>query len=409
MTLPINTWLSNACLIIFFVLVILNLIRAKPQVSTIKNKRKLLYSVLPLFFLLFFGLLGSANLDDSFRFFEKSISLLLSPLIFIFFTQNQLKMAKSTLLKGLFIGSTVSMLYLLVMVFYHYFDNQEGFAIHADLFNYYHTHYNFTNALGMHPTYLGIYYLTCLFFLREITNKKPIRLLWLGLLLFTLLFINSRVIFLILFLYGLLSYGQYLKKALVAKKSKIIVFSALAILIGGAVLSVMLSKTYIAHRLMNLYQFELSGNKEQSINQQNIGNPRWIRWQSALTLIKEKPLLGHGTADEYIMLNEQFKKDGLKYVVDSNYNAHNQFLGYGIRFGILGIIVLFHFFVQNIRRAIILKDMAVFMSFVAIFLICLFENYFDRNFGITFSAIFLTIFTYMMFEANPIQKETLDG
>jgi O-antigen ligase len=172
--------------------------------------------------------------------------------------------------------------------------------------------------------------------------------------------------------------------------------------------SIILSKTYIAHRIKNLYQFELSGKKEQVINGKNIGNPRWIRWQSAMNLIKEKPLLGHGTADEYIMLNEQFKKDGLQYVVDSNYNAHNQFLGYGIRFGILGIIVLLHFFVQNLKQAFQKRDPMVFMVFLSILLICIFENYFDRNFGITFSAIFLTILTFLMVEENPRNKDTIN-
>ncbi|WP_164674799.1 O-antigen ligase family protein [Flagellimonas maritima] len=362
----------------------------------------LLLSTVPLFILHLFGAIYTDYSSDSFHYLEKTISFLLVPLVFIYFCPLELRKIKGMLLKGLFYGSIVSILYLTAFNLYRYFSSQDSLHIGYDILGYYHTYIHFTRPIDQHPTYLGVYYLTALLFLKHINLKKQIKNLAIILLCLGILLVNSRVVFIGLFI---LVFFKALQKALkyirLKKIKKLVLFT---VVFGGIlILSInIISSTYIGDRFINIARFEMLTTPEGKVNSRTHSNPRFSRYISAFKLIKEKPIIGYGVADEYPRLKEQFKKDGLFYAAEEGYNAHNQFIGFAIRFGAIGLLVLSFFLISNIRLAIVTKEFNYALLGLIITCVSLTENYFDRNFGITFIAMFFTVFLYSIFPKKHI-------
>ena len=318
------------------------------------------------------------------------------PIIFISFTEAHLLKIRHALLRGLMVGSLVSLISLLGINLYHYFEGQDYFHFGLDLFNYYHTYHKFTLPLEQHPTYLGIYYLTALIFIGDIVGQKKVQYFLIILFGVGFLFLNSRVVFLaILILLGYRGF-QWIRKLILNKEFSRLLFLFLGFGLLIFFFAKFISQSYIGLRLKNIYRFEISTESEESFNSRSKSNPRMARYVSALKVIQEKPFFGHGTADEYPNLKKQFEKDGLQYAAQQNYNSHNLYIGYAIRFGFFGVLVLIFFIIANANLALREKEFDYFLFILIIACVNLVENYFDRNFGITFSALMFTIMSYQL-------------
>ena len=85
----------------------------------------LFYTTLLFFVLHVLGVFYSDYPEEGYRFLEKSISYLLVPIIFISFTEAHLLKIRHALLRGLMVGSLVSLISLLGINLYHYFEGQD--------------------------------------------------------------------------------------------------------------------------------------------------------------------------------------------------------------------------------------------------------------------------------------------
>tara|TARA_B100000949_G_scaffold234061_1_gene252039 strand:- start:264 stop:860 length:597 start_codon:yes stop_codon:yes gene_type:complete len=114
---------------------------------------------------------------------------------------------------------------------------------------------------------------------------------------------------------------------------------------------------------------------------------RFKIWQDIFGLIQKSPILGHGNLYSYELL---------KSLSNLELNAHNQYLEALLCSGLVGLIFLILYFVlpfimqkENINRHL-------FVSFTLLLLINLmFENLLNRQWGIVFSAYFMTYFTFI--------------
>lgn len=392
--LPLHTGVSNFLLIISLALVLLDIINNKKEVKFAERWKILLFTLLPFIFLHFIGLTYSKNPIQGFSYIERSLSFLLVPFILLFTTKNKILYFRSVVLKGLIIGSSISIIILLTINLFNYFIVQKSFHLGIDLFNYYHTYLKFTQPLDQHPTYLGVYYLTAIIFIDEFLRVKSLKYLVLILFGFGFLFLNSRIIFGLLLVWVLFYFVRIINISFRQKKySKLIII--FAFLIVGSITTVkILSKSYIGSRIKNIYKFELSSDIKVNFNSHSESNPRMVRYISAFKMIKAKPVFGYGTTGEKINLKEQFILDGLTLAAEQNYNSHNQYLGFTIRYGLIGLSILLFFFCCNFYLAWSSKNREYLFFTFMIASVCFFENYFDRNFGITFSAVFFTVFSY---------------
>src|SRR6056297_3660102 len=133
-------------------------------------------------------------------------------------------------------------------------------------------------------------------------------------------------------------------------------------------------------------------------------NLRQSLWSSAVALIKEKPLFGHGTAGEVKLLKDKYIAQGLKN--RDELNSHNQYLTTALQHGIVGLVFLMMaiscgFFYAFKRRKI---DNFLVLAIFAIGFIT--ESYLLRQKGILVFGIFLSMFLHSGAKLRKIRSVT---
>ena len=405
--LPLSTKLSNIFLILSLILSLCVVFLSKASYERRFSPKALKFTTIGIFLLILIGIFYTENREDSFGHIERSISFLLVPLIFFFAKGNFVIDVEKYLIRGILMGTIVSSCYLLSVTLLIYFSKHTGWQVGTDLFDYYHTNKYFTEPVDIHPNYLGVYILTALLFINNLVTKRLPQMVITSILVLTIIFLNARSIFLcglllILFFYVRRGFSTYRNKNFSWILPRILIVS---LFLAFSVL--LISKTYIGYRIGNIFKVEISTKSEENFNSKNSANPRLARWESAYNAFKKSFIFGHGTAAEKQVLQRQFYKDGLTMAADLKYDAHNQFLGFAVRFGIIGIGVLMFFFISNFTLAISTKNHPYAFLIVMLGIICLTENYLDRNYGITYVAVFFTTFTlncYTLKEKQQVAK-----
>ncbi|WP_394906550.1 O-antigen ligase family protein [uncultured Mesonia sp.] len=395
--LPIKTSISNIGLIGLVVTTLLSFVLHGFQL-----KGKLIYfflfSPMVFFIPLLWGVTYSPLKQEAFQEISKYIFLGLTPL-FLFRKDIPPKLFRNFAAYGLLAGAFISALALIAINIYHY--SQSDYPLHW-LLNHTFTNFNFTKPLpDMHPIYMGMYMAMALSILLFSKIKIPRLLKFLGFLVFSLciVFLASRII------YGV--YALLILLYLIHNLS----FKTFAALITAAVILLafsfsLLQKTYIYHKTVDGTFWELQDN----IGTYNTDNTykvdsRFSRWKVALELIQDKPILGYGGGTENEVLIEQYTQYNMSNSLERGYNAHNQYIGYVLRFGIFSVLLLLLYFFKNGVSAFKHQNL-LFLCFLTILFWCfMVENILDRNMGINFVALFGTLF-YAEFLAKADKKET---
>ncbi|HIP49377.1 MAG TPA: O-antigen ligase domain-containing protein [Lutibacter sp.] len=116
---------------------------------------------------------------------------------------------------------------------------------------------------------------------------------------------------------------------------------------------------------------------------------RLIKWHLATDIIKNNLWIGVGAGDHQDLLNKGYEKiqfqNGMKY----HYNAHNQYLEEGMKFGIIGIIVLLFFLGNSLILAFKQGNVFLIMMILFIAISALIESVFVRYHGIVFYSIII--------------------
>lgn len=394
LAVPLSTKLGNVALGLFLASLLFFFLD-KPKTSS----KIIWFSTVYLFALLLSGLLFSDNIPDAINLLGRYATYLLVPLFLLFLDKEQLMALKTRSLYGLIIGVTLASIILLTNNFIRYYSGRPLFTLDKDLFNYYHTYHCFTKILKIYPTYFGLYALLSLIASLEIIFAKrsssqkilvgvsvPIQLL-------TILFLNARIITGIASI--LLIYYSILLLKKVFFKSKIW-FSTL-ILVMLLVLTLLLNsirKTYMFSRFSQELVWDLTPNINTAYNGKYKADSRIVRWETALSVIKERPVFGYGSAMEKKVLHERFLTNGLNFAANNNYDSHNQYLSLAIEFGAIGLCLFLFYLSSNVYFSLQKKDKISAMFFVSLILIGVFENLFKNNSGIIFIAFFSNIFLF---------------
>lgn len=117
--------------------------------------------------------------------------------------------------------------------------------------------------------------------------------------------------------------------------------------------------------------------------------PRILLWRESVELIKEKPLFGWGTgAEKCVMHPDQYGFPNLQ----TDPHPHNQWLLYGIRFGLLGILALGWLFFVGCKLAYRTRNglLAIFMFLT--FCFSLTDRNLDFKTGIIFFGLLYGLF-----------------
>lgn len=345
--------------------------------------------ILPLIFSPFIFTDFTAQIEVIF----KRIFYLLIPLIIILLPNFIVKKVKKSASIGIVVGATLSSFFLIFINLKKYYSTRPLFSVDKDLFNYYHTNLNYTDILKFHPNYYGILVLFAILIILFYINKKKWIYILLIPLVVSIVFINSRLIFIFLFF---LMFVYFYKRLQVLFKYKIYAVSSLLIVFSLIIfsLNIILKDTYLHHRFSRAIKWEFTKNIDQHYYSNLKADSRISRWEVAVNAIKLKTLFGYGAANEKKVLEEHFTDRGMIHSVKENYDAHNQFLGFFLESGILGFALLLLFFMVNIYNLLNTGNSFSAILVLFIFISCIFENYLVRNAGINFTAFMLNLFLY---------------
>lgn len=130
-------------------------------------------------------------------------------------------------------------------------------------------------------------------------------------------------------------------------------------------------------------------NKEYNFS--TIGQ-RFEYWRNAIFVIKKYPIIGVGTGDVNEAMNKAYEERKTKLKPELRFRAHNQYLSFGVAFGIAGIL----FFIFILVAAPIVAKAFRYKTFLVFYAIALLsmltEDTIETQAGVTFFTFFMTFY-----------------
>lgn len=149
------------------------------------------------------------------------------------------------------------------------------------------------------------------------------------------------------------------------------------------------------------FQWQINQHEVISIDNQL---PRRIIWSEAVSLIQEKPLLGHGFGQVYDSLEKRYEAIGYTKGIANRFNAHNQFLESTLQLGIFGllwwIITLSYLIILAVKKR---DPWLAYFLFTAIAYLSV-ESLLESQMGTVGFSFFLAYFLL-----NPLSKKTISS
>ena len=382
--LPLKTTLSNSGLILLFSLSVFSLLKDGVELELLKSPKFYLNTTLLLFAPIAIGCLYAIDVDKALGEMGKNVFYFLLPIVTLRKDIEWKKML-SIGIYGLAIGCLVSMIYLHSINLYNF--QSSGLPL-TKLFSYKFTGLSFIEPIkDMHNVYIGVYYLILLVAIWQqyITLKDWMKFTLSTMIIITILFLNSRSVFLVSVLL-LVVYGF---SVLNYKKS------ILGLVLIGVILILthpFYKKTYVYNKLVNGTYWELTENVDtNNTDTKQTADSRMSRWIVALDFIKERPMFVYGTDSEKDMLLSGYKNREMKISESRRYDSHNQYLSYALQYGIFGLGILMLFLISNLIRGLRHNDKILVSFILIIAVVSLTENFLNRNMGVNFVVLFSTL------------------
>lgn len=377
--IPFPQKLINIALIVWLALSLFSFRKS----ALVKNKWLWL---LPAFYLTYFIGLFTAE-TNSFKFLEYKLSLLVFPLVFFLHAYDDKQ--RSDILKFLVLGLIASIGACVLGALVNSFSMDNG----AVLFQpnvlegkgfmesiLYGGNYFFGRYLSIfHQTVYYAMYLcagVAILLFRPNLFSQKLRIVFLGVLLLFIFLVSNKASFIVLGLIFAIKIWSWQ----VSKSRKLIGLAFFALLIATFI--------FFNPRMKQSAQNAAEGQLKIDKDARYGFSTRLLSWDTAISLIKEKPLLGYGNSNTQDALNKAYEEKGYVFPLRESYNAHNLWLQSWLENGLMAIIILVGIFWALTKK--IFNDKVfrpLLLSFVAVLLVnSLFEGLFNRFSGISFFA-----------------------
>ena len=377
--------------------------------TELKNHRRPLLFFTGLFLVAMLSLVWSMNRPEGWRVIERQLALFFIPVMFFSSIRNKYKVA-SILLVVFYLSVLGVCCYLLKFSIHNFLAEGVSLKEWTVKENLYHA---FASPIHMHATYLSLYVALAIllgfhWFLSGIRWWNKI-LIFLSVLVLavTLTLLSSRVVisslvFILFFVYPFFI-GQ------LRNKPVLIVAGIITLLTFFFIIR---ESSFIYERFYEHIGDEVRMTRflqpDSTYNPVYGGETRADRWYCAVELVRESPLIGYGTGSEKDVLILKFNKYNLQNAVVNRYDAHNQYLAYGIKSGALGVLVFLLAIGFGVYYSLKRKHFLYF-AFVLLFTIsCITENVLESNKGIFFYAYFNALL-YFLAQGLPPYIPDLDN
>lgn len=369
-TIPISSYVSIRLLIIILFLSFF-------VKGHFKNIRSHVWDILLYLLVLVAGLLYSKDIQTGLRVLETNFSFLAIPLVFGRLQALDNKKRNAIFLAFL-LGLIVSSAICLFFATYRYTQEPDIKFFFSD---------HFTEIINSHPTYFAYYLILSIsveLYVLYHNERKSNPLLWYLLILF---------LFLVLILTG----GQ------TAFISLLFVFSFFILKFITEEKSTRRKGVIGLIALMLCCMFSITifekGNHALALND---SWERAILWESALAAVPN-PLIGVGTGDYKIALNEYYTTHNLNQFAIDSYNAHNQLIQLLFSNGILGVLSFCIMLGRPLYLSVKNKNILAILCLFPFLIYGITEVFLGRYQGVVFFALLHQIFIAEIYQ----EKSTL--
>lgn len=405
--MPMNTKLGNLSLGILIASIVFYLIKSKAGIFITKRELfKVLFLSTGLFILQL--TIGLAFTDDFFggiKYYENYASYLLLPLLFAFLRRDLLEeMLRRGSLYFIW-GCLITSIVLLSYNFWCYFQFKDTFVFGRDLFSYDYTYHNFTKSLRFHPTLLGFYLLFALVLLNDkmSSTNQYVRIIANGVLILSLIFINSRSVLLGLFCYLVFVYIMQLRQFFLLKKGgRGLLWMSIGGILSAVSLLAALKDTYMEDRFTNQLRWELSENVGTTYDGEYENDSRLARWIAIADVGQDRFWFGYGSGTEKKVSLEAYEKHELLFAKSQGYGPHNQYLSFFVEYGVFGLLLFLFSMTVQLKLAIRNEQRAYLLLLLFILLGCFFDSILYLNTMIIFVAFFLNLFYFISWKKENI-------
>lgn len=117
---------------------------------------------------------------------------------------------------------------------------------------------------------------------------------------------------------------------------------------------------------------------------------RFEFWKVGMSCFADSPLIGHGTGDIFLVMNDKYEELGSNLSENRRYKPHNQYITSGVTLGLLGTLLLVFCFVLVLPMA---RDNILSLAFLVIIcLSMLTEDTIEGQIGATLFSVFYALF-----------------
>lgn len=247
----------------------------------------------------------------------------------------------------------------------------------------------FAAPIGMHATYMSMYAALSLGIFLHFSstgrdpNLKMLYILGILVLLAGLIQLASRSVLIAMMAYAVVAFPLYLPKG--RRRNRWLIGVGILALVG------LLSITQI-DAFQKRYMASLKEDLSLATIGEDIPESRAARWKQALALVRASPVTGYGSGSEKRLLKERYFENKLYTSFVQELNAHNQYLSFLLKTGLIGLAVFLFVLYSGLTAAWRARD-TVFTCFILLITVVSFsENILDVNKGIFFYAFFFSLF-----------------
>ncbi|MDP9079236.1 MAG: O-antigen ligase family protein [Bacteroidota bacterium] len=381
-TLPFDMFYSHVVLISFSLHTIINLKRESFKLL-LKWRILILQSV---FFISLLTVIYATNTSQGFNEVGKRSVIFLFPVLF-FLNPLDLKKYRSQLFLSFSIICCVTIVYLYLdalITVRHY-----GLPL-SILFSSAFTNHNFSEPINMHATFFSMQLALCLIYLISLFLKEQalkVKLFYgacIGTLIAGLIQLSSKSVCIPLAAIVTFVVPYFLLTGM-ARSRFIYIAASLCILMAAGVLS--------SGTLRDRYITQLTEDLSTT-NRPHLEDSRLSRWHVTIGLIAKKPILGYGAGSEMPLLHDNFFKNKLYSSFINNLNAHNQYLSFLLKSGIMGLLLYTGTLAFGIRISYQKRDLLFFSFMIIVVAVSFSENFLDVDKGIIYYAFFFPFFLF---------------
>jgi O-antigen ligase len=381
-SLPFDMFYSHLILISYAIHTLIHLNK-----NTIKPVFKLSTIMLQsVFYVTILSSIYTINRPEAFNEWGKHITIFIIPILFCL-NPLDIKKYRPKLLMAFALVCTATIVYL-------YFDALVTIRHYklpfSTLFTPAFTNHNFSEPIDMHATFfstqvvVGLLYMLSVLIKEPAFYKKIFYLICCCILIAGLGQLGSKSIFITLIIAINMAFPYFILKG----KSRL-----RFILVSASITVLAFIVIFNSRAFKERYVTEL----RQDLSKTLVGAPidsRIDRWNVAMTLIGKSPIIGYGAGSEIGLLQTSFfdKKFYNSYL--SGLNAHNEYLSFLIKSGVIGLLIYVSTLAFGFRISFRQKDLLFFTFMLLIAIVSLSENLLDVDKGIFFYAFFFSFFIF---------------